>query len=327
VRRRAFIALIGSAAAWPLAAHTQQPAMPVIGFLSAGSAGAFGHLVLAFRQGLSEAGGFIEGRTVKIDYRWAEGRFDQVPALAADLVRRQVALIATGGTTASLMTKAATSTIPIVFISGQDAIDSGLVESFNRPEGNLTGVNLFANVVTAKRLQLLHQVMPTDAPLAMLTNPDVAKVAWREIRDAEEAAATLGRKIRILQARNDGEIDAAFAAMVEERTGGLLIQTEPFLTSRRDQLVLLTTRHTIPTMSGFREFPLAGGLMSYGTDVTAAFRQAGVYAARILNGARPADLPIIQPTKFELIVNRKSARALGLELPPSLLALADEVIE
>jgi putative ABC transport system substrate-binding protein len=324
--RRKLLATLAGAVAWPIAARAQQAAMPVVGYLSAGSIGELSNLASAFRQGLSEAG-FVEGRSVKIEYRWAEGKFDQVPVLAGDLIRHQVALIATGGTTVSLAAKAATATIPIVFVSGADVIDAGLVSRLNRPEGNLTGVNLFSNVVTAKRLQLLHELVPAGVSLAMLANPAVANVTEREIREVEKAADDVGRRIKILHASNDREIDVAFAAMVEQHIGGLLVQTEPFLTSRRDQLVLITTRHAIPTASGFREFPLAGGLMSYRPDIMAAHRQIGVYAARILNGAKPADLPVLQPTKFELVINLKTARALGLEVPPKLLALADEVIE
>jgi ABC-type uncharacterized transport system substrate-binding protein len=330
MRRRQFIAALGGAAAassafWPQSLGAQQT-MPAVGFLVGGSVGDLGYLASAFRQGLTEAG-FVEGRDVTIEYRWAEGKFDRVPALIADLVRRQVALLATGGTSLALVAKAATSTIPIVFISGVDAIDAGLVNSLNRPDANLTGVNLFSNVVTAKRLQLLHELVPTDAPLAMLVNPAIARATDREIQEVQKAADIIRRGLRILQVSNDGELDAVFAAIAEQRIGGLLLQTEPFQTSRRDQLVLLTTRHSVPTISGFREFPLAGGLMSYGTDLTAAWRQVGAYAARILKGEKPADLPVLQPTKFELIINLKSARALGLEVPPKLLALADEVIE
>jgi putative ABC transport system substrate-binding protein len=330
MRRREFITLLGGATMapsvfWPRSLNAQQ-AIPVVGFLNPGSSKELGYLASAFRQGLSEAG-FTEGRNVMIEYRWAEGKFGQVPALAADLVRRQVALIATGGTTASLTAKGATATIPIVFISGVDAIDAGLVSSLNRPDANLTGVNLFSNVVTAKRLQFLHELVPTVAPLAMLANPAVARSGDREIREVQKAANSVGREIKILSVSNDRDLDAAFVAIVEQRIGGLLLQTEPFLTSRRDQLVLLTTRHSVPTISGFREFPLAGGLMSYGTDVTAAWRQVGAYAARILKGEKPVDLPILQPTKFELIINLKSAKALGLNIPSTLLALADEVIE
>ena len=325
MRRRQFIALLGgTAATWPLAARAQQATLPVVGFLAGGSVGDLGYLASAFRQGLAEAG-FVEGRNISIEYRWTEGKFDRAPALIADLVRRRTALIATGGTTLTLAAKAATSTIPILFISGVDAIDAGLVNSLNRPEGNLTGVNLFSNVGTAKRLQLLHQLVPTTRPLAMLVNP--GRATEREIRDVRAAADGIGRQIKILPVGNDHQLDAAFTAVGEQRIGGLLLQTEPFLTSRRDQLVLLTTRHSVPTISGFREFPQAGGLMSYGTDLTEAWRQLGVYAARLLKGEKPVDLPVVQPTKFELIINLKSARALDLGIPTTILALADAVIE
>lgn len=325
MRRRDFIGALGGAVVLPLAARAQQQ-VPVIGFLQAGSASSTRNNAAAFRQGLSE-GGFVEGRNVKIEYRWADGIFDRVPGLAADLVQRQVALITTGGTTVALAAKAATSTIPILFVSGLDAIHAGLVSSFNRPEANLTGVNLFSNVVTAKRLQLLHQITGAGASIAMLTNPKIAKENDREIQDIEQAAGQLGRKVAILYASDDREIDIAFATMVAQRIGGLIVQTEPFLTSRSDQLILLTTRYAIPTISGWPQFPRAGGLMSYGTDLAAANRQLGLYAAHLLKGAKPADLPVLQPTKFELIINLKSAKALGLDIPSTLLATADEVIE
>jgi putative ABC transport system substrate-binding protein len=326
--RRKFITLLGagaSAVLWAESLDAQQE-LPVVGFLSAGPIGELGYLASAFRQGLSEAA-LVERSNIIIEYRWADGNFDQLPALAADLVRRNVALIATGGTTVSLIAKAATATIPIVFVSGVDAVDVGLVSSLNRPGANLTGVNLFSNVVTTKRVQLLHELIAAPAPLAILANPSVAAAADRELREVENAADNLGRKIKILLVSNDREVDTAFATMVEQRIGGLLVQVEPFLTSRRDQLVLLTTRHAIPTISGIREFPMAGGLMSYGTDLTAAWRQVGNYAGRILKGEKPADLPVLQPTKFELIINLKSARTLGLDIPATLLAVADAVIE
>jgi putative ABC transport system substrate-binding protein len=326
MRRRNFLGMLGAAAAWPLAARAQQPAMPVIGFLQASSSREMGYLASAFRQGLSEAG-FVEGFNVKIEYRWADGKFDQVPALVADLVRRQVALITTGGTTVSLAAKAATRTIPIVFSSGVDAIDAGLVSSLNRPDANLTGVNVLSNVITAKSLELLHELVPAGVSLAMLANPTLAKVAEREILEVNKAADSLGREIKILHASNDREIDLAFATIVEQHIAGLLVQNEPFLNSRRDLLILLTTRHAVPTISGLREFPQLGGLMSYGTSLTDTYRQVGIYAARILKGAKPADLPVLQPTKFELIINRKSAKVLGLDIPDKWLAVADEIIE
>jgi putative ABC transport system substrate-binding protein len=326
IGRRELIALLGSAAAaWP-AVTRGQPSLPVVGFLSAGSPRDLGHLAVAFRQGLSE-GGFVEGRNVTLDYRWAGGRFDQVPGLAQALARSGVSVIATGGTTVSLAAKAATAVIPIVFVSGVDALQVGLVRSLNRPDANLTGVNLFSNEITTKRVQLLHELVPAPASLAMIANPAVARATEDEITQVRKAAESLGRNIVLLPASTDRQIDETFAAIIQQRIGGALIQTEPFLTGRHEQLVLLTTRHAIPTVSGIREFPLSGGLMSYGPSLTVAFRQIGSYAARILRGDKPADLPVLQPTKFELIVNLKAARALGIHLPTTVLALADEVIE
>jgi putative ABC transport system substrate-binding protein len=323
--RREFITLLGGAASWPLGARAQQSAMPVIGYLSGGSLRESGYVVSAFRQGLGEIG-YVESQNVTVEYRWAEGQYDRLPALAADLVRRQVAVIATGGTTVSLAAKTATATIPIVFASGVDVIEAGLVTSLNRPLGNLTGVNMFSSWLHAKRLQLLQELVPTAALVAMLVNP-TTRMARSEIDEAQAAADKLGQKIRILNVSNDREIDAAFSAIVEQRIGGLLVQAEPFITSRRDQLVLLTTRHAVPTIFSLPEFAAAGGLMSYGTSITASFRQIGVYAGRILKGEKVHDLPVVQPTKFELIINLKSAKALGLAVPDKLLALADEVIE
>ena len=324
-RRELLAALGGAAAAWPLAARAQQPAMPVIGFLSGRGLKDSASDLAAFRQGLKEIG-YVEGRNVTIEYRWAEGKFDQLPALTTDLVSRQVAVIVAFGTTISLAAKAATRTIPIVFFSGADPIAAGLVTSLNRPDSNLTGVNVFSNVLNAKRLQLLRELVPAAVLLGMLVNPTLA-TTQSEVLELQTAAEKMGRRIQILNASTDREIDAAFATIVEERIGGLLVQAEPFLTSRRDQLVLWTTRHVVATIFPWREFTTAGGLMSYGTSFTSAFRQVGVYAGQILKGAKPTDLPVVQPTKFELVINLKAAKTFGLEVPATLLALADEVIE
>ena len=326
MRRREFIGLMGgAAAAWPLAARAQQAALPVIGFLSGRGLKDSASDLAAFRQGLNEIG-YVEGRNVTIEYRWAEGKFDQLPALTTDLVSRQVAVIVAFGTTISLAAKAATRTIPIVFFSGADPIAAGLVTSLNRPDSNLTGVNVFSNVLNAKRLQLLRELVPAAVLVGMLVNPTLA-TTQSEVLELQTAAEKMGQRIRILNVSADREIDAAFATIVEERIGGLLVQAEPFLTSRRDQLVLWTTRHVVPTIFPWREFTTVGGLMSCGTSFTSAFRQVGVYAGQILKGAKPTDLPVVQPTKFELVINLKAAKAFGLEVPATLLALADEVIE
>ena len=327
MKRREFITLLGGAAAgWPLAAHAQQPAMPVVGFLNSGSAAEWGHLVLAFKEGLNELG-YVEGRNVAVEYRWAQGENERLPGLAADLVRRQVAVIAAiGPITATLAAKAATDTIPIVFTVGTDPIDAGLVTSIGRPTSNLTGINIFAEALTPKRQELLHELVPTAPLVAMLVNPTSAQTR-RELRDAQAAADKLGQQVRIFNISSDRELDAAFATIVEQRIGGLIVQPEPFFTGRRDQLVLLTTRHAIPTVFGFREFALAGGLMSHGPSLRAAYRQVGIYVGRILKGEKPADLPVQQATAFETVVNLKTAKALGLDLPATVLARADEVIE
>jgi putative tryptophan/tyrosine transport system substrate-binding protein len=326
MRRREFITLLGGAVTWPLAARAQQSAMPVVGFLNSGSAAEWVHLVAAFKEGLNELG-YVEGRNVAVDYRWAQGQNDRVPALAADLAARQVAVIVTmGGMTPALAAKAATATIPIVFIAGADPIDSGLVTSFSRPTSNVTGVNIFADVLTPKRQELLHELSPAASVVAMLVNPTAAQTE-SELRNVQPAADRLGQQVRILGASNDHELDAAFVTIINQRIGGLLVQPDPFFTSRRDQLVLLTTRHAIPTVFAFREFVTAGGLMSYGTSLRAAYRQLGIYAGRILKGEKPADLPVQQATAFEMVVNLRAAKALGVTIPTAILLRADEVIE
>jgi len=325
MRRREFITLLGGAAAWPLAARAQQPPVPVIGFLNSGSAAEWAHLVAAFKEGLNEAG-HVEGKNVAVEYRWAQGENSRLAGLAADLVHRQVAVIAAFGPAAAAAAKAATTTIPIIFSVGTDPIDLGLVASFRRPTSNLTGINIFADVLSPKRQELLHELVPNASLVAMLVNPTSAQTQF-ELGNVEAAASRLGQQVRIFNVRTDPEIDAAFATIIDQRIGGLLVQTDQFFTGRRDQLVLLTTRHAIPTVFGFREFVMAGGLMSHGTSLRAAYRQVAIYAGRILKGEKLADLPIQQATAFETVVNLKAAKALGVTIPTAILLRADEVIE
>jgi putative ABC transport system substrate-binding protein len=326
MRRRGFITLLGAVvASSPLAALAQQAALPVIGFLNSGSAAEWAHLVAAFKEGLSEAG-YVDGRNVTIDFRWAQGDNDRLPGLATDLARRQVAVIAAFGPPAALAAKAASATIPIVFIAGTDPIDLGLVTNFRRPSGNVTGLNVFAEVLTPKRQELLHELVPKAPLVAMLVTSTAAQTE-SELRNVEAAAGTLGQRVHVFNVSSDGEIDAAFAAIVEQRIGGLIVQADQFFTVRRDQLVLLTTRHAIPTIFPWREFATAGGLMSYGTSLRAAYHQIAIYAGRILKGEMPADLPVQQATAFEMVVNLKAAKALGVTIPTGILLRADEVIE
>jgi putative ABC transport system substrate-binding protein len=326
IRRREFITLLGGAAvARPVAARAQQPAMPVVGFLNSGSAAEWAHLVAAFKEGLNEVR-YVEGRNVAVEYRWAQGQNDRLPGLAADLIRRQVAVIVAFGPPAAVAAKAATATIPIIFVVGTDPIDLGLVASISRPTSNLTGLNIFSEVLTPKRQELLHELVPTAPLVAMLVNPTSAQTE-SELRDVQAAADKLGQQVRIFNVGTDREIDLAFATAIDQRLGGLLVQTDQFFTGRRDQLVLLTTRHAIPTVFGFREFVMAGGLMSYGTSLRAAYRQVGIYAGRILTGEKPADLPVQQATTFETVVNLRAAKALGVTIPTAILLRADEVIE
>jgi putative tryptophan/tyrosine transport system substrate-binding protein len=327
MNRREFIALVGGAAAWPLGARAQQPAMPVIGYLDPGSPHTIADQLRAFRQGLKDSG-YVEGENVAIEYRWAVGQFDLLPALAAELVRRRVAVIATnGGPTAAFAAKAATTTIPIVFSVAEDPVSLGLVASLARPGGNLTGVNLVLGELTAKRLGLLRELVPGAARVAVLVNPANSTNAETTLRDVEPAARAVGLQIQLLKASTSQEIEAAFASFVRERPDALFVGHDTFLTSRRVQLVHLATRHAVPATYALRDFAEVGGLMSYGVNITDALRQLGVYAGRILKDAKPADLPVVQSSKFEMVINAVTARMLGLEVPPTLLARADEVIE
>ena len=328
MKRREFIlALGGAAVAWPLAARAQQPAMPVIAFLRTGSADASVRFAAAFRKGLNKTG-YVEGQNVTVEYHWLDGQYNDLSALMSDLVRRQVAVIATIGTAqVALAAKAATTTIPIVFGEGEDPVRLGLVASLARPGGNATGINFFATEVVAKRLRLLHDLVPKAVRVAVLVNPSNAAVAEITLREVQEAAPTIGLQIQVLNATTIGEIDAAFATFARERPDALLVTGDAFFASRRGQLATLTAENKIPAAYSIRDHVVAGGLMSYGTDLADAFHQVGVYTGNILKGAKPADLPVLQPTKFEFVINLQTARTLGIEVPPGVLSIADEVIE
>jgi putative ABC transport system substrate-binding protein len=326
MRRREFITLLGSAASWPLAAHAQQPALPVIGYIGSSSAEVNVKRVSAFRKGLGDTG-FVEGRNVTIEFRWAQGREERMPDLVADLIRRGVAVIATPANTAgALAAKAATSTIPIVFGAGGDPVELGLVDSMNRPGGNVTGVDILNVELTAKRLGLLRELAPRASRLAALTNP-ASVMSDGIVRNVQASTSTLGLPVDILRASSEGGIDAAFAELARNPGAALLVSVDPFFFTRRVQVTALAARHAIPTIYYSREFADVGGLISYGTDIENVCELTGVYTGRILKGEKPADLPVAQPTKFEMVINLKAAKALGLDVPDRLLALADEVIE
>jgi putative ABC transport system substrate-binding protein len=325
-RREFVVALGGAAFAWPLAARAQQLTLPVVGFINGGSPYPSARLAAAFRKGLNETG-TVEGQNVTVEYHWLEGQFDRMPALLADLVRRQVAVIATTSNVATLAAKAATATIPIVFGVGEDPVQLGLVASLARPGGNATGINFFSEEVVAKRLRLLHDLMPKAVRIAVLVNPANASSAKSTLRAVQEAAPTLGLQIQILHAATIGELNAAFTSLARERADALFVGGDGFFRDRTVQFVTLTARDRIPATYSNRDYVAAGGLMSYGTDLADSFRQVGVYTGRILKGAKPAELPVLQSTKFEFVINLQTARALGIEVPQAVLSIADEVIE
>ena len=326
MKRRQFITLLGGAMAWPIAARAQQPAMPVIGFLSGASPGPYAPFLAAFHKGLKETG-YIDGHNVSIEYRWAEGQNNRLPALAAELVDRQVAVIAaTGGTPSALAAKAAAVTIPIVFLVAVDPVGIGLVASLSRPDGNATGMNFFLAELESKQLGLLHELIPAAARVGLLVNP-TTPLTESVTKNVTAAASAIGVQIDVVHARDSREIEATFGTLVRNRADALLVGPDAFFLSRRLQLATLAARHALPAVYNVREYPEAGGLMSYGTSQTEAYRQVGIYTGKILKGAKPADLPVIQSTKFELVINLPTARALGVDIPPMLLARADEVIE
>ena len=327
MRRREFISLLGGAAvAWPIAARAQQAAMPVVGFLGSRSPDDSANLVAAFRAGLSETG-FVESRNVILEFRWAEDQYDRLPMLAADLVAHRVAVIAAaGGNPAGLAAKAATTKIPIIFLTGADPVQFGLVKSLSRPDGNLTGVAALTNTLAPKQLELLREVAPKATVAAFLVNPK-NPLAESDTRDVQSAAGTTGQQILILSASNDSDLDNAFAALVQQKAGALLVQSDPFFNSRPDKIVPLAARDAIPAIYQWRDFPAAGGLMSYGTDLAEAHRLVGVYTGKILKGAKPTDLPVQQLVKVQFIINLRTAKALGLNVPNTLIGRADEVIE
>jgi len=326
-RRRVFITLLGGAAAWPIAARAQQAPLPVIGYIDAGSPEPAAHLVAAFLRGLGETG-FVEGRNVAIEFRWAHNNNDRLPELAADLVRRRVAVIVAPQSTAAVMeAKAATRTIPIVFGTGSDPVRAGLVTSLNRPGGNITGITFMNVDITAKRLGLLHELLPNATRFAVLINPKNSIIAETMVTDAKAAASAMGRQLEIVKASTNREIDSAFSVLKEKRVDALLVAPDTLMANRRVQIAMLAVRDAIPLMAVQRELAEAGGLMSYGTSFMETYRQTGIYTGRILKGENPADLPVLRATKFEFVINLQTARTIGLEIPPTLLALADEVIE
>ena len=325
-RRKFLVMLGGAAAAWPLALRAQQAAMPVVGFLNGRSPGESESVEAAFRQGLKESG-YAEGQNVHIAFRWAEGRYDRLPALLASLVDIRVAVIAAaGGQAVPLAAKAATSTIPIVFVSGEDPVKLGLVASLNRPGGSATGVSMFLSEMEAKRLALLHELVPTATMIGVIVTPSSPSIDT-QLREINSAARALGRQIQIVNATNERELDAAFVSLAQSKVGALLIASNAYFTSRRDQIVALAAQRAIPAIYDQREFPMAGGLVSYGTNLSDSYRLMGVYTGKVLKGEKPTDLPVQQSTKFELVINLKTAKALGLDIPATVLARADEVIE
>jgi putative ABC transport system substrate-binding protein len=326
MKRRTFITLLGGAAVWPLAGRAQQAAMPVVGFLHSSSPGGYASRAAAFRQGVNE-GGYIEGRNVTIEYRWAEGHNDRLPELAADVVRRKVTVIAATTTPAAFAAKAATATIPVVFVTAGDPVKLGLVASLNRPGGNLTGVTTSNVEVAPKRLEALHEIIPTATTFALLINSSSPTLAESTTRDVRASARTLGVKLHVVSATTDNEIDDAFASLAKLRAGGLVIGSDTFFTSRSERLASLALRYALPVVYEWREFAVAGGLISYGTDSRDAYRLAGIYTARVLKGEKPADLPVQQATKVELYINLKTAKMLGITIPLPLSGRADELIE
>jgi putative tryptophan/tyrosine transport system substrate-binding protein len=326
MRRRDFITLLGSAAAaFPTVARGQQPAMPVLGFLHAASPEAYAPMMTAFHEGLKEAG-YVESHNVAIEYRWAEGHYDRLPGMAADLVSRHVAVIVAGGTPPALAAKAATSTVPIVINVGIDPVETGIVASLNRPGGNVTGVAVLTVELAAKQLEVLHELLGTSTAVALLVNPNTP-LTESQTKAARDAARSLGLQLHVLDASTEDQIDAAFEKLVELRAGALLVSVDPFLTKQRAQIVALAAHHAIPAIYGVREFAAAGGLMSYGTDLTDVYRQTGIYAGKILKGAKPADLPVQRMVRVEFVINLKTAKTLGLTFPITLLGRADQVIE
>jgi putative ABC transport system substrate-binding protein len=328
MKRREFMTLLGgiAAASWPLTARAQQPAMPVVGFLHTGSSAAFSHLAAAFREGLKSTG-FIEGQNVLIEYRWAEGRYEHLPRLATELVRREVAVIvATGGNLSGVAAKAATTTIPIVFQAGSDPVEAGLVSGLSRPTGNITGVSIISPELAAKRLEVLHEAIPTARNIAFLVNPESLN-AEQEKKEVEAAGRALGHQIHAFNVVNERDFDAAFVSFAREKDDAVIIASDPLFTSQRGRLVALADRHSLPAIYPFREFAQAGGLISFGASISEAFRQVGIYTGRILKGEKSTDLPVQLPTRFEFVINLKTAKALGFNFPITLLGRADEVIE
>jgi putative ABC transport system substrate-binding protein len=326
VRRRELITLLGGAAAWPVTAHAQQPTTPVVGFLRFTTAASGVHLTAAFRRGLGELG-YIEGQNVAIDYRWADNRADRLPALAADLVRRQVAVIVATDARATLATKEATATIPVVFVLGNDPVRMGLVTGFNRPDGNITGVSFFNTDLGGKRLGLLHELVPKAEVIGVLVDASNPEGETVTMRDAQEGARAIGRQIVVAKVADERDFDLAFAKLVQQGAGALLVTGGPFFNGHRRRIAASAIRHALPAVFNVREYAEAGGLMSYGTSQTDAYRSAGTYVGRILKGAKPTELPVLRPSKFELVINLATAKAIGLAMPPMLLARADEVIE